>query len=330
MTTDTEAHQYLLVTNVHREADGVVSVTLEDPEGAPVAEWSPGAHLELVLPSGLVRQYSLCSDPTEKSSYTVAVLREENGRGGSCEIHDIGMVGRILEVNGPRNRFELVDSPSYLFIAGGIGITPILAMVREAAAKGSAWTLVYGGRTRGSMAFRAELETLATASPNGSVLFVPQDESGMLDLPGALAEIGPDTQIYCCGPAGLLSAVELEAAAVGAADRLHIERFGVDAKALEEVIAAAGPDSPFEVELRRTGTTLTVEPGESILETVRTVLDDVPSSCEEGFCGTCETRVLAGEVDHRDQILTDSEKAANETMFICVSRSRSAKLVLDL
>lgn len=329
MTIEPEAHQYLLVTGVNLEAEGVVSVTLEASDGDPVAEWSPGAHLELVLPSGLVRQYSLCSDPTEKSSYTVAVLREENGRGGSREIHDVGLVGRTLRVNGPRNRFELVDAPSYLFIAGGIGITPILPMIREVAAKGRTWALLYGGRTKSSMAFVPELEALA-AGPNGSVAFVPEDVHGLLDLAGALSGIGADTEVYCCGPAGLLSAVEREAADLGMADRLHIERFGVDSKALEEAKAAAEPDVAFEVELRASGQTVAVGPDDSILETVRSVVPGVPSSCEEGFCGTCETRVIEGDVDHRDQILTDDEKAANTTMFICVSRSRSPKLVLDL
>lgn len=328
----------LLVTQVRREAAGVVSVTLEDPDGGPLAPWAPGAHLELVLPSGLVRQYSLCGRPSDAARYTVAVLREPSGRGGSAEVHDCGLVGRRLLVRGPRNRFPLADAERYLFIAGGIGITPILAMARSVAQSRTApWALHYGGRSRRSMAFTRELGCLAGlgrpgvgrsggGAGGGSVDIVAEDERGMLDLAAILAPADAGTQVYACGPAGLLAAVQEHCAALGL-PAPHVERFTAEA-------APAGPepaeDRAFEVELARTGARVTVTPGETLLAAVRRVVPDVLSSCEEGFCGTCETRVLAGTPDHRDTILTDAEREKGDTMFLCVSRARTPSLTIDL
>lgn len=342
----------LLVKQIAHEADGVLSMLLTDPDGRPLPPWQPGAHLELTLPSGLIRQYSLCGDPAaaRRDHYRVAVLRERAGRGGSAEIHDTGLVGRVLRARGPRNRFQLVDAPRYVFIAGGIGITPILPMVRAVAATPADWTLHYGGRTRRSMAFLDDLAAIAAAASRqrAPLNVVPEDECGLLNLQRILDDIEPGTEVYCCGPAGLIAAVELACETAGIADRLHFERFAADPDAAsrrsvwpaaasaastanggEPGVNPSGSDA-FEVELRASGLTVRVDQDESILEAVRRALPDVASSCEEGICGTCEVRVLDGTPDHRDDILSESERAAGDTMFICVSRARTPRLVIDL
>jgi len=328
---DADTNQSLLVTTIHHEAEGVVSVILEDPDRNDVPAWQPGAHLEVNLPSGSIRQYSLCGDSTNHRRYQVAVLRKPHGRGGSSEIHDTGLVGKVLKIAGPRNRFELVDAPSYLFIAGGIGITPLLAMVRSLTDRGLPWTMAYGGRTRSSMPFTAVLTELAQQRPERATLtFVPQDEQGPLDIESILERAGDDTAIYCCGPGGLITAVEERCARLGISGRLHVERFGAAETQPRAARQPSEDTAAFEVELRRSKATVVVEPGRSILECIRAVVPGQSSSCEEGFCGTCESRVLAGVPEHRDTILNDAERAANDTMFICVSRSLTPKLVLDL
>ncbi|MFG1644259.1 PDR/VanB family oxidoreductase [Amycolatopsis sp. NPDC049252] len=303
-------------------ADGVVRLTLRHPGGRLLPAWEPGAHVDLVLTAELTRQYSLCGDPKDRSVLQVAVLREAAGRGGSEYVHDVLAEGQRLRVRGPRNHFALTEAKRYLFIAGGIGITPILPMLSRVAELGRDWTLVYGGRTRSSMAFRTELET----GYPGHVEIHPQDERGLLDLPVLLAEPGEDadgTVVYCCGPEALLAAVELQCTD-WPSEVLHVERFAPKAG------AGDGPRAAFEVELEQTGTVLAVPPGRSILDVVRESGVDVLSSCEEGTCGTCETGVLAGVPDHRDSVLTAEEQAVGDAMMICVSRSCSPRLVLDL
>jgi ferredoxin-NADP reductase len=301
----------LLVDRKEKVADGVAALTLRAPGGEPLPPWEPGAHIDLVLP-GFVRQYSLCGDPSDRSAYVVAVLREPDGRGGSAYVHDSLLAGDRVKVDGPRNHFALVDAERYLFIAGGIGITPILPMLERVARSGGEWQLVYGGRTRSSMAFTQEL------SHHGErVLFRPQDEHGLLDLPTLLADARPGTAVYCCGPEPLLAAVE----ALGPAD-LHVERF------------TARPDdgerTAFEVELAGSGRVLPVPADRSILDVVEEAGVTVLSSCREGTCGTCETGVLGGTPDHRDSVLTADERLENEVMMLCVSRACSPRLVLDL
>jgi ferredoxin-NADP reductase len=313
----------LLVKTATWEADGVLSLRLVDPDGGELPAWEPGAHLDLVLPSGLVRQYSLCGHPDDRRGYTIAVLLETAGRGGSREVHETALVGKTVSARGPRNRFPLVDASSYLFLAGGIGITPILAMVREVSARGADWRLAYGGRARSTMAFVDELVALGP----GRVDIVAQDERGILDLDALLGQATAGTAVYCCGPEGLLAATEQCCRDTGRQISLHVERF-----------AAAGTTEPagdsmaaaFEVELRRSGGVLTVPPGRSILDVVRDVVPETMSSCEEGFCGTCETRVLEGVPEHHDTILSAKERERGQTMMICVGRSKSSRLVLDL
>ncbi|MEV6441279.1 PDR/VanB family oxidoreductase [Amycolatopsis sp. NPDC051716] len=301
----------LLVDRKEKLADGVVRLTLRAPGSEPLPPWEPGAHIDVVLP-GSVRQYSLCGDPGDRSAYQVAVLREPDGRGGSAYVHDSLLAGDLLQVDGPRNHFALVAAERYLFIAGGIGITPILPMLDQVTAAGRDWQLVYGGRTRGSMAFTEEL-----SRHGGRVLFRPQDEHGLLDLPTLLAAARPGTAVYCCGPEPLLAAVE----ALGPAD-LHVERFTAR---LDE-----GPRTAFEVELAGSGRVLPVPADRSILEVVEEAGVTVLSSCREGTCGTCETGVLGGTPDHRDSVLTADERLENEVMMLCVSRACSPRLVLDL
>ncbi|MFI1710493.1 PDR/VanB family oxidoreductase [Streptomyces griseoruber] len=300
-------------------AEGVVSLTLTHPGGARLPDWTPGSHIDLVLPDGTTRQYSLCGDRWDAHTYRVAVLREPAGRGGSAHVHDRLRPGDRVGVGGPRNQFPLVPSEKYLFIAGGIGITPLLPMVRQAELLGADWQLLYGGRTRASMAFREEL----TAAHGERVQVVPQDELGLLDLAAWLGTPRPDTKVYCCGPAPLLAAVEA-ACVAWPAHALRTERFTA------AVQTPPVRKAPFEVELRRTGRTVTVTPDVSVLEAVRRAGAEVLSSCEQGTCGTCLTPVLAGRPDHRDSILADHERAVNDCMFPCVSRSCGDRLVLDL
>jgi ferredoxin-NADP reductase len=300
-------------------ADGVVSLTLAHPDAARLPDWTPGSHIDLVLPEGTTRQYSLCGDRWDPYTYRIAVLREPAGRGGSAYVHDRLAPGDLVGVGGPRNHFPLVPADRYLFIAGGIGITPLLPMIHQAELTGADWQLLYGGRSRASMAFREEL----SAAHGDRVHISPQDECGLLDLAPWLDTPDPGTKVYCCGPAPLLAAVE-QACAAWPSYSLRTERF--TAGALPEPVH----QTAFEVELRRTGRTVTVMPDTSVLHAVRQVGADVLSSCEQGTCGTCLTPVLEGTPDHRDSILADHERAANDCMLPCVSRSRGDRLVLDL
>jgi ferredoxin-NADP reductase len=300
-------------------AEGVVVLDLCDPAGEDLPAWAPGAHVDLRLPDGLTRQYSLCGDPADRSRWRIAVLREPESRGGSAHVHDALVEGTVVEVRGPRNHFPLVPAPRYLFVAGGIGITPILPMIDAADAAGAEWELHYGGRSRRSMAFLQSLEE-ATGQ---RVTLHPQDEVGLIDLESLLGTPRPGTLVYCCGPEPLLVAVEQRCAAWPEGS-LHVERFAPKDVG-EPVLTGA-----FEVELALSGLSLTVPPEKSVLQVVEEAGIDVLSSCTEGTCGTCETTVLSGEVDHRDSLLTPAEQAVNDTMFICVSRAACPRLVLEL
>ncbi|WP_190815825.1 PDR/VanB family oxidoreductase [Saccharopolyspora pogona] len=305
-------------------ADRVIGLDLVPVDGAPLPPWEAGAHIDVVLPSGMVRQYSLYGSRDDRRLYQIAVLLEPNGRGGSKEIHGTALVGKHLEIRPPRNHFGLVDAPAYAFVAGGIGITPILPMIRTVAKAGKSWSLLYGGRGRTSMAFLPEL----TQMPGGVVDVQPQDERGLPDLTAYVAQAPDEAAFYCCGPEGMLRAMSDVTEAAGLAKHLHLERFGAPASTPPP--ATPEDSAQFEVELRASGITLTVPPDRSVLDVVSDVAPTVLSSCAEGYCGTCETRVLEGIPDHRDSLLSESDRASNETMLICVSRSRSAKLVLDL
>ncbi|MGY5050702.1 PDR/VanB family oxidoreductase [Streptomyces sp. 900105755] len=305
----------LVVSERQTVADGVVALSLRHPLGEQLPGWEPGAHVDVLLGPGFERQFSLCGDPGDRSGWRVAVLREPAGRGGSAYVHEQVGVGDTVRVRGPRNHFRLEPASRYRFVAGGIGITPILPMLAAAEAAGAEWTLLYGGRTRRSMAFTGELARYG----GERVTVVPQDEAGLLDLAAVLDDVPDGTLVYCCGPGPLLDAVE-ERCPAGV---LRVERFQPKAR-------EADGEREFEVVLAQSGRTLTVAPGVSVLDTVRAAGVEVLYSCTEGTCGTCETDVLEGDPDHRDSVLTEEERAAGETMLICVSRCRGARLVLDL
>ncbi len=310
----------LVVAQKEPVAEGVVALTLADANGHELPEWTPGAHIDLMLPGpALTRQYSLCSNPTDRRAWQIGVRREAKSRGGSEFIHDDLKAGDTVQVRGPRNHFSLVDAPRYLFIAGGIGITPILPMVAAVDAVGADWQLWYGGHSRASMAFLDEL-----AAYGDRVRIYPGDEEGRIPLGSVLAPPRQDTLVYCCGPEPLLVAVEgwCTTWPVGS---LHFERFKAKpAEAAPPVVAT------FEVVLQRSGITITVPPDKSILDMVYAAGLYALSSCREGVCGTCEAHVLEGVPDHRDSVLTPAEREANEVMMICISRSRTPRLVLDL
>ncbi|MEU2439761.1 PDR/VanB family oxidoreductase [Streptomyces rubradiris] len=318
-TLASEAGLDLVVARRTDEADGVVSLDLRRADGAPLPAWTPGAHIDLVLAPDLVRQYSLCSSPQDARVWRVAVLREEGGRGGSRHVHDGLSEGDPVRARGPRNHFPLEDAEKYLFIAGGIGITPIVPMLERAEQRSRAWELVYGGRTLASMAFRDALVTRY----GERVRVRPEDVYGLLDLDALLGTPRPGTLVYCCGPETLLKAVE-ERCAHWPAGALHVERF------TPKELQAPLLDGAFEVELARSGVTVTVPPDKSVLRAVEEAGVPVLSSCREGTCGTCETTVLEGTVDHRDSLLTPAEREAHDTMMICVSRAACPRLVLDL
>lgn len=299
-------------------ASGVRSLRLAATGGEALPRWEPGAHVDVILPSGLVRQYSLCG-PTDDPAYRIAILREEDGRGGSREVHDELSVGDELQVVGPRNHFPLKEADSYVFIAGGIGITPIIAMIREVEHRSKPWRLVYGGRSRETMAFLTELEGFGDR-----VTLYPQDECGLIDLATELSP-EPGALVYSCGPQPLLDAVTDHCDRRWPRNSLHIERFTTD-----DGVEVIGDDArSFEVQFGDGGPVINVDADSSILHTLLDAGADVLYSCEEGTCGSCETQVLGGDPDHRDNLLTDDDRDQG-SMLICVSRCLGKRLVLDV
>lgn len=311
----------LVVRRRTTPAEGVALLELVHPRDEDLPGWEPGAHIDLMLEDGLTRQYSLCGDPTESSVWRVGVLLDPNSRGGSRFVHDKLHEGTTVRVRGPRNHFPLVDAHRYRFIAGGIGITPIAAMLESAQRDGLEWTLLYGGRTKASMAFA---DQLAERYPDRVTVW-PQDERGLLDLQTLLKEPDDSTLVYCCGPEPLLNAVE-ENCAGWPQGALHIERFAAKTVAAEDQRS----QERIEVVCQRSGITVEVGPDKSILDALEEADVPIMASCYEGVCGTCEARVLEGTPDHRDSLLSEAEKAAGEVMLVCVSRSQSERLVLDL
>ena len=318
VTTLREHEGELVVESAEPVAQDVVALTLVDPGGNQLPPWTPGAHVDLMFGADLVRQYSLCSSPSDSRTIRIGVLKAPDSRGGSVLVHDL-RPGSTVRVRGPRNHFPLVSSPRYLFVAGGIGITPMLAMMADATAAGADWNLFYGGRSRASMAFLDEV-----AQYGDRVTLVPQDEVGMIDLDAILGSPRPDTLVYCCGPEPLLGAVE-QRCQRWPPGSLHLERF-----AAKVADAPADGERPFELVLARSGLTLQVPPDRSVFDVVQSAGVAVLGSCHEGICGTCEQVVLDGLVDHRDSILSEDEQLQNESMMICVSRCRSDRLTLDL
>ncbi|WZH37878.1 MAG: PDR/VanB family oxidoreductase [Microbacterium enclense] len=306
-----------IVRQRREAADGVVVLDLERANGT-LPHWSPGAHIDVVLPAGIERQYSLCGSPSERGTWRIGVLRE---REGSVWLHENAHVGETLRVRGPANHFLFAPTAgrSYVFVAGGIGITPIVPMIEAADAAGAAWTLLYAGRSRRTMAFVDEL----VARYGERVEVFAADEGRRLDLAERFGTPVAREVVYSCGPSRLLEALE-EAMAGWPRGSLHLERF--EAKVLGSPVWA----EPFEVDLMMSGITVTVPPERSILDVVEEAGAVVPSSCRVGTCGTCEVAVVDGDVEHRDSVLSPEEQDANRSMMVCVSRAACERITLEL
>jgi phthalate 4,5-dioxygenase reductase subunit len=310
----------LRIVQKTRAADDIEFFELRHPDGADLPEFTAGAHLSLRVPNGEVRKYSLCNDPEERDRYCIAVKRETGGRGGSISLIGETKIGDEILVSAPRNDFELALSPQYLFIAGGIGITPILSMIRHIRSSGlGRFKLFYLSRSAPTTAFLDELKSpefrgMVTihhdeGDPNNSLDLWP-----VLEKPGA-------AHLYCCGPRGLMQAVR-DMTGHWSSARVHFEDFTPPG-------AMTKPeDKPFTVRLAKSGETYQVPVGKTILEVLRDHGHSVPSSCESGTCGSCRTKLLGGEADHRDLVLADYERPEN--IMVCVSRALSEELVLDL
>ena len=314
-----EAELDMVVSKRAEAAEGVVVLTLALRASGQLPAWEPGAHVDLVLGPDLIRQYSLSGSPSNRTEWEIGVLLEREGRGGSRYIFDELNEGSVVSVRGPRNHFPFAAATSYLFIAGGIGITPIRPMIQAAESAGSDWRLLYGGRTANSMAFVKDLQN----QYGEKVSIQPHDECGFLDLESFLKQPPSNVLTYCCGPEPLLKAVEAKCADWPSAS-LRVERFAP--KNAGEVFV----NTEFEVELKRSAITLAVPADQSILSVVENEGIFVVSSCSEGTCGSCETTVLAGLPDHRDSVLSDIDKTTNQSMMICVSRCLGSQLVLDI
>jgi vanillate O-demethylase ferredoxin subunit len=313
------------IAAIRPEAEGVISLLLEQPDGTPLPPVDPGAHVDLHLANGLNRSYSLSNGPADAGRYRLTIARDANSSGGSAFIHDVLKAGDTVAVSAPRNNFALaLDAPASLFIAGGIGITPFVPMVAALNAAGRPWTLHYCVRTRGRAALLGELEALAAAGPGRLITNFDEEPGGtMLDLAGVLKAAAPGTHVYCCGPTGMLDAFRAAASAAGIdSDHVHFEYFSADVDKATE--------GGFTVVCQKSGVSLVVKPGETILQTLEAAGIDAPFSCEEGVCGSCETRVISGIPDHRDMILTPKERAENRTMMICCSGAKTPTLVLDI
>jgi ferredoxin-NADP reductase len=306
----------LEVGRLRRVADEVLAVTLVDPGGAPLPSWKPGAHIEVVL-GGHSRHYSLCGDPADLGGYRLGVLREPAGRGGSEYVHRVLEVGDHLVVGRPRNQFPLLEADRYVFIAGGIGITPLLPMIGEVDRSGLPWRLVYGGRRLSAMAFVEDLDRYGDR-----VQLCPQDVGGHPDLAAAM-DVAAGTRIYACGPGPLLEAVRERGRTLDGST-VHIERFA------PRVDPSTAPMTEFELVCAESERTVTVRAGETMLDAMLRVGIDMNYDCRQGTCGTCEVDVLDGEVLHLDSVLGPDDPERSSLVFPCVSRAAGPRLVVDI
>ncbi|MGP6176199.1 PDR/VanB family oxidoreductase [Microbacterium sp. A196] len=317
ISTPRNASSGCLVVAHRREISAsVVEFSLRAPDGTRLPDWSPGAHIDVILDDGTTRQYSLCGDRWDAHTYRIAVQRESGGSGGSIALHDTVREGDTLRFGGPRNNFRLAPSGRYLFVAGGIGITPLLPMIHQAELLGTDWRLLYLGRSRTTLAYADEL-----AAFTDRVTIHCADEFGRADL-NSWRPIDSVERVYACGPARLLDDIE----AWGAPPSGHpakVERFTASAK-------SSSPATAFDVVAARSGRSTTVAVDETVVIALRRIGVDVLTSCGQGVCGTCETGVVAGRPDHRDSLLNDAERSSSECLFPCVSRSLDTQLVLDI
>lgn len=306
-------------------ATDVACLELVRPDGGELPEFTPGAHIALHVPGGWIRQYSLLNDCTERHRYRIGVLREEHSRGGSQAIHDQVHAGDLLRIGPPTNRFPLQPAARYILLAGGVGITPLLCMARQLTRAGALFTLHYSNRNRARAAF---VEDMADLQQAGILHLHFNDAPGTeLDIAGAAAAAGTDAHLYVCGPPGYIDFVLGHAHAAGIADaRIHFERFTLD----EDSAADLRKGDAFQVKVGSTGRIYDIPAGEPVTKALERHGVYIPTSCEEGICGTCLTRVLEGVPDHRDLFLTDAEHAANDQFTPCCSRSKTSLLVLDL
>jgi len=308
----------LRVTSMTWETEAIRKIELRALDGAPLPPFEAGSHIDLHLPNRLVRSYSLMNPQGERQRYVLGVGRDKDSRGGSEYLHDQLRVGQVLGVSEPRNLFKLQEAaPVTMLIGGGIGITPLVCMAARLAELGRDWKLYYAVRARSEAAFTEELRVHG----NRVVLHCDDERGGLLDLAGLLLDCHPQAHIYCCGPKPMMVSFGKLTGQL-ASRRIHVEHF--------TPLDNAAVEGGFLVELAKSGRTIGVPQGSTILETLSNAGLGVPSSCQQGICGVCETRVLAGVPDHRDSILSPAERAANRTIMICCSGSRSEKLVLDL
>lgn len=305
------------------EAEGIIGLELVAVDGGPLPEFAAGAHIDVHLPGGLLRQYSLCNAPHERHRYQIGVLRDPQSRGGSLAVHDALKVGDLITISAPRNQFALQPAPHSLLLAGGIGVTPILCMAEALATAGDSFELHYCARSPMRQAFR---ERIAASTFADRVVHHYDDGEAdqKLDLDALLSRTDPATRLYVCGPTGFIAHVLETARRRGWPEsQLHFEYFGA-------APVQADGNTAFDVKLASSGQVYAIPAGRTVIQVLAEHGVDVPVSCEQGICGTCLTRVLEGEPDHRDQYLTDEERAANDQFTPCCSRAKSALLVLDL
>ena len=313
------ARQTLRVHRIEWAGEGVLAVELRDPEGGDLPAFAAGAHVDLHLPNGMTRSYSLANDPSDRTRFVLGVGLDPSSRGGSRFVHRDLRVGQMLDVEGPRNHFPLDESaPHSVLIAGGIGITPMVCMAQRLAAIGRSFEFHYAVREASRAAFLGVVDSLTPKLH----LHVDASAGRPLDLAAIVASAPAGAHFYCCGPMPMLAAYEAATAGIPA-ERVHLEYF--QAKPVSAAAATA-----FEVEIAGTGRVFTIPPDRSIADVLEAAGLRIATSCCEGICGTCETRVVAGEPEHRDSVLTAAERAANKTIMICVSRALTPRLVLDL
>lgn len=311
------------VRSVIKETDDIIRLELVDPGGDELPAFTAGAHLDVRIADGLIRQYSLAGDPADRRRYEIAVLNERAGRGGSKALHEKADRGLTLTVSAPRNHFPLAAGASrHLLLAGGIGVTPMMAMIVTLEAEGADWRMHYCTRAPEKTAFLARLKPLIDA---GKVVmhYDGGDPKKGLDIAATLKTVTPGTHLYYCGPSGFMAAV------AGAARHwpdgtVHFEFFNAPAAPPAE----ARVNAPFKIKLKSTGATLDVPADKSIVQVLRDNGIAIDTSCEEGYCGTCLTRYLEGEPEHRDSVLDDKDRT--QYLMVCCARARSPLLVLDL
>jgi vanillate monooxygenase ferredoxin subunit len=313
----------LLVTERAQEGEGICSFVLEPVSGGELPPFTAGAHIDVQVHPGIVRQYSLCGDPAERRRWRIAVLREPASRGGSSGMHDEVHPGTTLRVSQPHNHFPCLAASHSMLLAGGIGVTPVLAMAKTLRREGRSFELHYCSRSAARTAFRSEIASAFGA--NAHFHFDDGDAAQKFDAQAVLSGAHPQTHLYVCGPAGFIDHVLVTARRLGwPEDRLHREYFAAP------VAAAQTSDAAFEVRLARSGISLNVPSNKSVLEVLLDAGIEIPFSCESGVCGTCATRVLEGTPEHRDAYFTDAERAKGDRFTPCCSRSKTSTLVIDL